>query len=106
MSRSLDEVDPEVAEALRDEVRSLTRRHTTSKTTEEVVGEINQVTRGWGNYFALAHCSRSFGTMNWFIAHRLRQWLWRKHGSRHAKYERWPTDALFREYGLRPLQTT
>jgi RNA-directed DNA polymerase len=98
------EPSPAAEQALRDRVRSLTRRHTTWKTMEEVVGEINQVTRGWGNYFALAHYSRSFGAMNWFLAHRLRQWLWRKHGSRFGKYEHWPTDVLLREYGLHPLR--
>jgi RNA-directed DNA polymerase len=98
------EPSPTAEQALRDQVRSLTRRYTTWKTTEEVVGEINQVTRGWGNYFALAHCSRSFAALNSFTAHRLRQWLWRKYGSCLGKYERWPTTALFRDYGLQPLR--
>jgi RNA-directed DNA polymerase len=100
------EPSPAAEQALRDEVRSLTRRHTTSKSAEEIVGAVNQVTRGWGNYFALAHCSRSFRTMNLYVAHRLRQWLWRKHGSPDGKYGRWPDAALFREYGLRPLRAT
>ena len=38
----------------------------------------NRVTRGWSNYFSLAHYHRSFKQMNYFVAHRLRQWLWRK----------------------------
>ncbi len=75
------EPSPAAEQALRDRVRELTRRPTTWRATEEVVREINQVTRGWGNYFALAHYHRSFGQMNHFIAHRLRQWLWRKHGN-------------------------
>ena len=68
--------------------------------------EIHQVTRGWGNYFALAHRHRSFRQMNDFIAHRLRQWLWRKHGSLFGKYKRWPTGMLFKTYGLYQLPTT
>ena len=67
--------------------------------------EINQVTRGWGNYFALAHHHRSFGQMNHFIAHRLRQWLWRKHGNPSGNYKRWPDAELFDAYGLYQLPT-
>ena len=69
----------------------------------EVVAEINQVTRGWGQYFALAHYQRSFQQMNHFIAHRLRQWLWHKHGNPAGKYKRWPNRVLTENCG--PLQT-
>jgi group II intron reverse transcriptase/maturase len=94
------EPSPAAEQALRDRVRELTRRSTTWKVTGEVMREINQVTRGWGNYFAFAHHHRSFRQLNDFVAHRLRQWLWRKHGSRSGKYERWPTRELFGSYGL------
>ncbi len=93
-------------QALRDRVRELTRRPTTWRATGEVVREINQVTRGWSNYFALAHHHRSFGQMNHFIAHRLRQWLWRKHGNPSGKYQRWPDRELFTTYGLYHLPAT
>jgi group II intron reverse transcriptase/maturase len=99
------EPSPASEQALRNRVRELTRRPTTWRATGEVVREINQVTRGWGNYFALAHHHRSFGQLNHFIAHRLRQWLWRKHGSRSGKYERWPNRALFATYGLYEMPT-
>lgn len=91
-------------QSLRDKVRELTPRSTAWRATPEVVREINQVTRGWGNYFALAHYHRSFGQMNRFVAHRLRQWLWRKHDSPTGKYERWPDGVLFDIYGLHNLR--
>ena len=96
---------PAAEQALRDRVRELTRRPTTWRASGEVVREINQVTRGWSNYFALAHCQRSFGQMNHFIAHRLRQWLWRKHGNRSGKYKHWPNRKLFDSYGLYEMPT-
>src|SRR5687767_4740378 len=99
------EPSPAAEQALRDRVRELTWRSTTCRATGEVVREINQVTRGWGNYFALAHHHRSFGQLNHFIAHRLRQWLWRKHGNRSGKYERWPNRELFETYGLYEMPT-
>jgi RNA-directed DNA polymerase len=99
------EPSPAAQAALRDKVRELTGHHTTWKETGKAVREINQVTRGWGNYFARANCHRCFGQMNDFIALRLRQWLWRKHGNPPGKYERWPSRALFEDHGLYRLRT-
>ncbi len=87
-------------QALRDRVRALTRRTTTWRATGQTVREINQVIRGWGNYFALAHYHRSFRQLNDFVAHRLRQWLWRKHRNRSGKFAHWTSRALFDTYGL------
>ena len=100
------EPNPGAKQALRDRVREMTLRSTAWRTPQEVVREINQVTRGWGNYFALNHYHRSFRQMNNFIAHRMRQWLWRKHGNLSGKFERWPDRVLFETYGLHPLSTT
>ena len=97
------EPSPAAEQALRDRVRQLTQATTTWKATEEVVRKINEVTRGWGNYFAQGHYHRSFRTMDDFIAHRLRQWLWRKHGNPLKKYQRWPSRLLHDTYGLNPL---
>ena len=99
------EPSPAAEQALRERVRALTRRHTTWRKIGEVVREINQVTRGWGNYFALGNYHRCFGEMDHFLAHRLRQWLWRKHGNPLGKYERWPDRDLFTAYGLHQLRT-
>jgi RNA-directed DNA polymerase len=99
------EPSPAAEQALRDAVREITPSFKTWRDPQEVVREINQVTRGWGNYFALAHYHRSFGQMNSFIAHRLRQWLWRKHGNPLGKYERWTAAVLQETYGLQLLPT-
>ena len=98
------EPSSDAEQALRNRIRELTRRNTTWKAPQEVVREINQVTRGWGNYFALQHYHRSFRQMNHFVANRLRQWLWRKHGNPTGKYEIWSDKTLFDNYGLDPLR--
>jgi len=92
-------------QSLRDKVWELTQRKCTWRAQGEVVREINQVTRGWSNYFALAHYQRTFGQMNYFVAKRLRRWLWRKHGSPTGQYKRWPDETLFESYGLYKMQT-
>jgi RNA-directed DNA polymerase len=100
------EPSSDAEQALRTRIRELTRRSTTWRAPQEVVREINQVTRGWGNYFALQHYYRSFWQMNHFIAHRLRQWLWRKHGNPTGKYARWSDKTLFENYGVYQLRGT
>jgi RNA-directed DNA polymerase len=85
---------------LRDRVREITRRELTWKATEPVVEEVNEVTRGWKNYFAHGHHGKVFGHANHFIGNRLRQWLWRKHGNPCGKYQRWPDRILAQQYGL------
>ncbi|XHR29795.1 MAG: group II intron reverse transcriptase/maturase [Chthoniobacteraceae bacterium] len=87
-------------QALRDRVRELTCRGTTWQATSTVVRQINAAVRGWGNYFEKSHGYRCFVQMNPFVAHRLRQWLWCKHGKPVAKYKRWPHGKLVRKYGL------
>ena len=99
------EPSPAAEQELRDCVYEMTRRSTTWRAPEAVVQEINRVIRGWGNYFALAHYHRSFGQMNHFIAQRLRQWLWRKHGNPSGKYKHWSNKMLAETYGLYQLPT-
>jgi hypothetical protein len=99
------EPSPAARQTLRDRVRELTCRNSTWRTPAEVVLELNQVTRGWGNYFALAQYHRSFKEMNSFVAQRLRQWLWRKHGSPTGRYQRWGDRVLWNSYGLYRLPT-
>ena len=97
------EPSPASEQELRDRVCELTPRHRTWRALGAVVHEINQVTRGWGHYFAQAHYHRSFRQMNHFVCHRLRQWLWRKHGNPLGKYERWTDQTLAESYGLYQL---
>lgn len=100
------EPSPAAEQALRDRMREMTRRSTTGKNTPEVVQEINAMSRGWGQYFAFAQHRRSFRQMNHFICHRLRQWLWRKHGNPSGKFQRWTNSVLYQQYGLHPMGAT
>jgi RNA-directed DNA polymerase len=100
-------IEPSAAaeQKLRNRLREITQRSMTLKAAREVVAEINEITVGWGNYFALGHYHRSFGQMNHFMAQRLRQWLRCKHRKTWGKYHCWPNHTLFSEYGLYRLPT-
>jgi len=91
-------------QALRDRLCELTRPGTTWRDPHSLVREINQTTRGWGQYFGVGHYKRSFRQMNHFITERLRRWLRRKHGTS-GRYARWPDSVLVERYGLYELRT-
>ena len=88
---------------LRERLREMTPRSSTWKSAEEMVEGINASVRGWGNYFAHCHYGEVFGQMRRFTHQRLRQWLWRKHGQRGSKYQRWPDQVLREQYRLHQL---
>ena len=88
---------------LRERLREMTPRSSTWKRPAEMVGEINQTVRGWGNYFAHCHYGEVFRRMQRFTNQRLRYWLWRKHGQRCSKYKRWPDAVLCESYRLYQL---
>ena len=92
--------EPAEGQALRDRVRAMTCRGTTWRDPAAVVREINLTTRGWGNYFAQHHYRQGFRQMNHYLGHRLRPWLWRKHGNPWGKYERWTDHILHTTYKL------
>jgi hypothetical protein len=74
----------------------MTRRHTCGRPTDEVVGELNLVLKGWANYFRLGSVSKAYRTVDGHVRYRLRRWLCCKHkatGSGRSRY----TDAYLEE---------
>jgi hypothetical protein len=62
-----------------DTISEMTRRHTCGRDTEEVVGELNLVLKGWANYFRLGSVSKAYRAVDRHTRNRLRRWLCRKH---------------------------
>ena len=89
----------------RDRMREILNRSTTWKETPQIIREVNQVARGWGNYFGYANGSEVSKRMNYYLANRLRQWLWKKHGCCPGRYKKWPNRSLHDDYGLYKLPT-
>jgi group II intron reverse transcriptase/maturase len=94
---------PAAQQSLRDRIRTMTQRWTRGRNPHVLVREINQVTRGWEQYFATGHYTRTFKRMNYFIAERMRYWFWRKHDKPSDRYERWSDEVLVKYYGLHRL---
>jgi RNA-directed DNA polymerase len=62
-----------------EKISQMTQRQWCWKETEELVGELNLVLNGWGNYFRLGSVRKAYRAVDGHARHRLRQWLCNKH---------------------------
>jgi len=102
--------------AIRQRIREVTnwRRWWRMKDIREVIGELNPILRGWGNYFRTGNASRHFATIDRYVAYRLRRLLKRRRShqgrGRHRRpvcWRRgWYHARFVREFGLHPLLGT
>lgn len=88
---------------LREKVREHLNHWTLHCSIADRVKEVNQVLRGWGQYFHYRNSSRVFGKTNNWVSDRMRRWLWRKHRCTKALWEAYPNSLLYGKYGLRWL---
>ena len=68
------------------------------KDLEGVLGELNPIIRGWGNYYRRAHVRRLFNRLNHWIV--LRVWNHRHKRWRNAGWRELPDRRLYGELGL------
>ena len=83
-----------------ESVSQKTRGQTCGRDTEELVGELNLMLKGWANYFRLGSVSKAYESVDSHVRDRLRQWLRRKHKIR-ARVEKQFTDTyLYQQLGV------
>lgn len=82
------------------EVSILTAPRYTPLEAEVVVGRLNRLLVGWGNYFCLGPVSRAYRAVDAHARHRLRQWLRHKHKRRGRVTRRYPDEYLYDTLGL------
>ena len=87
-------------------ISQMTQRRWCWKDTEELVGELNLVLKGWGNYFRLGSVSKAYRVVDSHTRHRLRQWLCRKHKVRASERNRFWDEYFYQELGLVRLERT
>jgi RNA-directed DNA polymerase len=80
-----------------DQVRARTRRRIPLK-TRELIGELNPLLRGWGNYYKRAHVRKLFHRLDGWIRRRI--WSHRYRRWRCAGWKHLPAARLYGEYGL------
>jgi group II intron reverse transcriptase/maturase len=83
-----------------ESISQQTRGQTCGRDTEELVGELNLMLKGWANYFRLGSVSKAYESVDSHVRNRLRQWLRRKHKIR-ARVETPFTDTyLYQQLGV------
>jgi hypothetical protein len=70
----------------------------------EMVGRLNQLLRGWANYFCLGTVTAAYRRVTAHACHRLRQWLMKKHPRQGSKWARYSDRYLHGTLGLLRLQ--
>jgi RNA-directed DNA polymerase len=82
------------------EISELTDRRGCGNATEVLVRQLNQLLRGWSNYFSVGAVVTSYKTVTNHVRRRLRQWLRKKHKVRHHGWDRFKDAYLHLELGL------
>jgi len=102
---SYPHVEPGVTsqQHLREVIREELNHWTHWRGVQPVLERVNQIQRGWSGYYHYRNSSRVFGKMKWWVATRMKRWLWRKHGCARALWEAYPDEKLYNFYGLWPL---
>jgi len=105
---------PRAMESIRTKVRELTdrRRRAGMRDIREVIGDLNPVLRGWGNYFRTGNASLKFQRVDSYVCWRLRRLMARRGGQRRSKEGRgytlrtWPPARFAAELDLHRLLGT
>jgi len=85
----------------RDKVRGELHHWSTWRDTGSVIGRVNRITRGWGNYFLTGHSPEVNRRLNYWLGNRMRRWLSKKHKLRsQSRYKVYSDQCLFEQMGL------
>jgi len=105
---------PKAMKAVRARFRDLTdrRRRAGMRDIREVIGDLNPVLRGWGNYFRTGNASAKFQQVDRYVSMRLHRLMQRRGGQRRCKAGRgysmrtWPPRRFAAELNLHRLLGT
>lgn len=88
---------------LREVLRDQLNHWTLWRGVRPTVERVNQILRGWSGYYHYRNSSRVMGKTKWWVATRMKRWLWRKQACARALWENYPDEKLYQFYGLWPL---
>ena len=98
---------PRAMDRVRARVRELTGRNRVGTDIRIVIGDLNPVLRGWGNYFRTGNAADRFVSIDHYVEGRLRGLLLKRYGRRvhPSRVKTWTSD-WFRDQGLHRLRGT
>ena len=106
---------PRAMKSIRSRIHDLTtrRRWAGMRDIRDVIGELNPILRGWGNYFRTGNASGKFHAVDRYVHQRLLRLLAQRGGQRRCKPggrpfvpRQWPHRRLVNEHGLYQLLGT
>ena len=83
-----------------ESIREKTAKQRTLLPAEQIVTELNDVLRGWANYFALGPVEDAYRAVERYVTRRLRRWLCIKHEVRGGGCYRFTDQYLHEQLGL------
>ena len=91
--------------AICEKISEQTSGRTTWRDETEQVQRLNQILKGWGNYFRLGYVTGAWQIVQQHACRRLRWWMRRKHGQA-GGHQGYPDMQLYEKYGLVNLTRT
>ncbi len=85
---------------LKQAIRNELNHWTLWRGVKPTIQTVNQILRGWTGYYHYRNSSRVFGKSKWWVANRMKRWLWRKRACARALWETYPDERLYTFYGL------
>jgi hypothetical protein len=76
-------------------IHALTAEAMAWQETTALVGKLNRMLRGWGNYFQVGTVSRAYRAIDRYTTMRLRRWLSNKYKIRCTAYRYYPDPYLY-----------
>jgi RNA-directed DNA polymerase len=100
------EPSPEARQKLREKVRGILNHWTLHYEVEDAVSEINQIVRGWSEYYHYKHSSRAFSSMQRWLEDRLNRWIWWKYKRKRGLWKGSMSKQISKQYKLYKLPLT
>jgi RNA-directed DNA polymerase len=92
---------------LREKIHDRTGRNRVGTDIKVVIGDLNPILRGWGNYFGTGNAAEKFNQLDRYVVWRLRRLMIKKRGRnlRAGQSQQWTQD-WFNGHGLHQLRGT
>lgn len=90
----------EALKSIRAEIKGMTKRSNLHLPKELIIQRLNEVVRGWVQYFYFKNCTQDLSQLRYYLTERVRRYLRRKHGKKKKGYKQYPDQYLYRVLGL------
>jgi group II intron reverse transcriptase/maturase len=90
----------EALKSIRAEIKGITKRSNLHLPKELIIQRLNEVVRGWVQYFYFKNCTQDLSQLRYYLTERVRRYLRRKYGKKKKGYKSYPNQYLYRVLGL------